>query len=77
VPVELRDTRLAVECAQRMVELSHHRRPGYLLSLACAYRSAGQPAKARATAAEGLALLPSNATAPSRVRKQLQEELAE
>ncbi len=73
-PVQFRDPGLAVECAQRMVDMSHHRKPGYLLTLAYAWRAAGQPEKARATAAEGLALLP--ATAHSRVRKQLQAELA-
>ena len=73
VPVQFRDPGLAVECAQRMVEVSHHRKPAYLLTLASAYRAAGQPDKARATAAEGLALLP--ATAHSRVHKELQAEL--
>ena len=73
VPVQFRDPGLAVECAQRMVEVSHHRKPAYLLTLANAYRAAGQPDKSRATAAEGLALLP--ATAHSRVQKELQAEL--
>jgi hypothetical protein len=72
-PVQFRDPGLAVECAQRMVELSHHRKPDYLLTLAHAWRAAGQPEKARAVATEGLALLPT--TALSRVRKQLQAEL--
>ena len=73
MPVQFRDPELAVECAQRMVEMSHHRKPGYLLTLANAWRAAGQPEEARAAAAEGLALLP--AAAPSRVHKELQAEL--
>ena len=76
-PARLRDPRLAVECAERMVEDSHRRKPGFLLTLARAYRTAGQTEKARAAAAEGLALLPAPPTVPSRVRKQLQTELRE
>ncbi len=78
MPARLRDPQLAVEYAQRMVDMSHHRKPGFLLTLARAWRAAGQPEKARAAAAEGLALLPAAtpATVPSRVRKQLQAELA-
>jgi tetratricopeptide (TPR) repeat protein len=72
-PVQFRDPGFAVECAQRMVELSHHRKPAYLLTLAHAWRAAGHPDNARVTAIEGLALLP--ATAHSRVRKELQAEL--
>jgi len=77
LPERLRDTQLAVECAERMVEMSHHQKPGFLLTLAHAYRAAGESEKARATAQEGLALLPAAtpATVPSRVRKQLQAEL--
>jgi len=79
MPERLRDPQLAVECAERMVEISHHRKPGFLLTLAHAYRAAGQPARARASAREGLALLPAvtSATVPSRIRKQLQAELTE
>jgi tetratricopeptide (TPR) repeat protein len=79
MPERLRDPRLAVECARRMVDMSHRRKPGFLLTLARAYRAAGQPDKARAAAAEGLALLPAPtpATVPCRVRKQLQAELAD
>ncbi len=73
IPVQFRDPGLAVECAERMVEKSHHRKPAYLLTLATAYRAAGRPDKARAAAAEGLALLP--ATARSRVHTELQAEL--
>ncbi len=75
MPVGLRDPGLAVECSERIVEMSHRRKPGFLLTLALAYRAAGQPAKARAAAKEGLSLLP--AAVPSRVRKQLQAELAQ
>jgi tetratricopeptide (TPR) repeat protein len=79
MPVQFRDPGLAVECAQRTVDMSHHRKPGFLLTLAHAYRAAGQPEKARAAALEGLALLPdaTPATVPSRIRKQLQAELAQ
>jgi hypothetical protein len=79
VPPELRDPQLAVECAERMADMSHHQKPGFLLTLARAYRAAGQPEKARATAQNGLALLPAatHATVPSRIRKQLQAESAE
>ncbi|MGA3125868.1 MAG: protein kinase [Candidatus Korobacteraceae bacterium] len=78
-PERLRDPQLAVECAERMVEMSRHQKPGFLLTLARAYRAAGQPGKAREAANEGLALLPAAtpATVPSRIRKQLQTELAE
>jgi tetratricopeptide (TPR) repeat protein len=58
MPVQLRDPHLAVEYAERMVDKSHHEKPGFLLTLARAYRAAGQPEKARAAAKEGLALLP-------------------
>ena len=76
-PPRLRDPQFAAECAERMVEMSHHRKPGYLLTLARAYRAAGQPEKARAAAREGLALLPASTadTVPFRIRKQLQAEL--
>jgi len=75
-PRQLRDTELALACARRMVESSHHQKPGFLLTLAQAYRAAGQPEKARITAAEGLALLPgvTARTVASRIRKGLQEE---
>jgi hypothetical protein len=61
-----------------MVENSHRQKPGFLLTLARAYRAAGHPEKAHAAAKEGLGLLPTGAnTVPSRIRKQLQTELAE
>jgi serine/threonine protein kinase len=78
MPARLREPSLAVELANRMVEKSHHQKPGFLLTLAQAYRMSGQAEKARAAANEGLALLPvATTTVPSRVRKQLQAELAE
>jgi hypothetical protein len=78
-PVALRDPRLAVDCAERIVAMSHSRKPGFLLTLARAYRAAGQPANARAAAAQGLALLPAShpIIVPSRIRKQLQAELVD
>jgi tetratricopeptide (TPR) repeat protein len=78
-PRQLRDPKLAVECAERMDESSHHQKPGFLLTLAHAYRAAGQLEKARAAAREGLGLLPSLTadTVPSRIRKLLQAELTE
>jgi tetratricopeptide (TPR) repeat protein len=73
-PEELRDSRLAVELAERAVEKSHRQKAGYLLTLARAYRAAGQADKASLTAKEGLALLPPDGpnTVPCRIRKQLQ-----
>jgi predicted Zn-dependent protease len=67
---------LAIQYAGRAVEMSHRRKPDFLLTLARAYRAAGQPANARAAAKEGLALLPAltPATILSRIRKQLQAE---
>jgi len=72
-PVRLRDPKLAVELAERMVESSHHQKAGFLLTLANAYRAAGQVDKACLAAKEGLALLPppTAATVASRIRKQL------
>jgi len=76
MPTRFREPTLAVEFAERMVEKSHHQKPGFLLTLAQAYRAAGQPVKARAAAKEGLALLPTaTTTVPSRIRKQFQAEL--
>jgi tetratricopeptide (TPR) repeat protein len=77
-PVRLRDPQLAVDCAERLVEMSHHQKPGFFLTLARAYRAAGRAEKARAAAREGLTLLPTAtaATVTSRIRKQLQAELA-
>ena len=74
-PPGLREPRLAVHYAERMVALSHRQKPGFLLTLAQSYRLAGETEKARATAREALALLPETATSPSRIRKLLDAEL--
>jgi tetratricopeptide (TPR) repeat protein len=74
-PPSLREPRLAVHYAERMVALSHRQKPGFLLTLAQSYRLAGDTEKARATAREALALLPATATSPSRIRKLLDAEL--
>ncbi len=78
VPQHLREPALAVKYAERIVEMSHRRKPSYLLTLASAYRANGESAQAREAAREGLALLPPStpATVPSRVRKQLEAEAA-
>jgi tetratricopeptide (TPR) repeat protein len=75
-PTTLRDPRLAVACAEREALLTKRKQPDGLLSLARAYRSAGQMERARATAREGLALLPPvSAGAPMpRIRKLLELE---
>ena len=75
-PLTLREPSLAIACAEREALLTKRRKPGVLLSVAQAYRSAGQPEKARAAASEGLALLPA-ATAGTpvpRIRKLLELE---
>lgn len=76
-PESLRQPALAVKYAERIVADTDYRNPEFLLTLAKAYRADGQPAKARATAKTGLALLPSqtSATVMSRVRKLLTAEL--
>ncbi len=58
LPARLRNPELAIQFVERMVSQTHRQKPFYLLSLAQAYRAAGQLEKARATAREGLALLP-------------------
>jgi len=79
LPAQLRDPPLAVKYAESIVEKSHHQKAGYLLTLAGAYRAAGQTEKAHAAAREGIALLPvpTLVIVPSRIRKQLQAALAE
>ncbi len=76
-PATLREPNLAVTYAERTVEMSGRHNAEFLLTLAHAYRAAGQPSKARAAAQEGLALLPpeTEATVPCRVRKLLQAEI--
>ena len=72
-PAELREPGVAVKYAEQIVEMSSHRNPEFMLTLANAYRAAGQPTKARAAAKEDLALLPpeTSTTVMSRVRKLL------
>ena len=75
-PLTLRDPLLAVASAEREAFLTKRQKPGVLLSLAQAYRSAGQLEKARAFAYEGLALLPLVAagTPMPRARKLMEAE---
>ena len=75
-PVSLREPRFAVACAERAAELSHRKTASLLLSLAQAYHASGQIERARATAAEGLALLaPQASGAPKpRIRRLLEVE---
>jgi serine/threonine protein kinase len=56
-PASLRDPKLAVALAEREVELSHHRKPSFMLYLATAYQAEGDKANTRKTAQEALALL--------------------
>jgi len=74
-PARLRDPKLAVQYAEKIVTLSHRQKPGFLLTLAQSYRLAGDPDRARATAREALALLPAHSSSPSRIRKLLETEL--
>jgi tetratricopeptide (TPR) repeat protein len=73
-PLTLRDPTLAIASAEQEALLTRRKQPGVLLSMAQAYRSAGQIEKARAAANEGLALLPPvTAGAPTpRTRKLLE-----
>ena len=57
-PTSLSDSQFALACAERATVLTHRKTPSILLTLAQAYRAAGQLDKSRATANEGLALLP-------------------
>jgi tetratricopeptide (TPR) repeat protein len=57
-PASQRDPQFAVSCAERAVALTHGKMPSMLLTLAQAYRAAGQTEKSRATADKALALLP-------------------
>jgi tetratricopeptide (TPR) repeat protein len=76
-PASLRDPQFAVSCSERAVALSHRQMPSLLLTLAQAYRASGQIEMSRATAREGLALLP--ATQPGslipRLRKLLEIQM--
>jgi tetratricopeptide (TPR) repeat protein len=73
-PASLKEPRLAVSCAERAVALTHRRVPSKLLTLAQAYRAAGQMERSRATAQEGLALLPPQqpGSVKPRIRKLLE-----
>ena len=57
-PLTLREPLLAIACAEHEALLTKRKQPRVLLSVAQAYRSAGQIEKASAAASEGLALLP-------------------
>ena len=57
-PASLRNSQFALSCAERATALTHRKVPSMLLTLAQAYRADGQLEKSRATANEGLALLP-------------------
>ena len=72
-PAFLRDPEFAVLCAERSVALSRRQTPSLLLTLAQAYRAAGQIDKSRTAASEGLALLPPSQ--PGSVRPRLRKLL--
>jgi hypothetical protein len=77
LPAKLRNPELAIQFGERLVTMSHRRKPTFLLSLAQAYRAAGRLEEARAVAREGLGLLPPlrpGATRP-RLRVLLEAEL--
>jgi hypothetical protein len=73
-PAQLKDSQWALSCAQREVAMSHTKTPTMLLTLAQAYRETGQIEKGRATAREGLALLPGPqpGSVKPRIRKLLE-----
>ena len=75
-PLKLRDPHLAVIWTEHQALLTKRKEPSVLHSLAQAYRSAGQIDKARAVAAEGLALFsPAVPGAPiPRIRRLLELE---
>jgi tetratricopeptide (TPR) repeat protein len=72
-PASLREPQFAVVCAESEVSLSHRQTPFMLLTLAQAYRAAGQIDKSHATAKEGLALLPT--LQPGSVKPRLRKLL--
>ena len=74
-PDSLRDPAFAVECAEREVAISHRQKPSQLLTLAMAYHADGQIQKSRATANEGLGLLP--ALMPGGVKPDIRSQLEE
>jgi tetratricopeptide (TPR) repeat protein len=73
-PASLRDPQFAVSCAERAVAMSQRKMPSMLLTLAQAYRASGQTEKSRATAEDGLALLPpfQPGSVKPRIRKLLE-----
>ena len=73
-PASLKDPKMAVSCAERAVDLSHRKLPPRLLTLAQAYRAAGQMEKSRTAAREGLELLPAvqQGGVKPRIRKLLE-----
>jgi serine/threonine protein kinase len=73
-PASLREPETAVTFAARAVAMTHGKAPSMLLTLAQAYRACGQIEKSRATANEGLALLPAAqpGSAKPRLRKLLE-----
>jgi serine/threonine protein kinase len=73
VPPSLRDPRFALACAEREVAMARAPTPFRLLTIAQAYRASGQPEKGRATAKQGLALLP--ALPPGGVKSNLRKRL--
>jgi tetratricopeptide (TPR) repeat protein len=60
-PDTLRDTAVALHCAERGAALTHRKDPAWMLNLAQAYRASGDAKRAVLTAQEGLALLPNDA----------------
>ena len=73
-PPAARAPDLALRYAERAAAVSHRKVPGMLLTLAMAYRANSQIDLSRATAREGLALLPQNSphVAPSNLRRLLE-----
>jgi tetratricopeptide (TPR) repeat protein len=76
-PASLRNAQFAVSCAEREVAMSHGKMPFRLLTLAQAYRASGQIGKSRATAMDGLALLPvlQPGSVKPNIRKLLENEV--
>lgn len=78
LPVSLRDPQFALACASRAAAESQRHRPSMLLTLAQAQRANGNPAAARATAQEALALIaPDRPDGPRpNLRKLLEAQIA-
>lgn len=76
-PPAARHPGLALRNAGHAVELTHRKIPGMLLTLARAYRANGQIDLSRATAREGLALLPQPPphAAPTNMRRLLEKQM--